>query len=116
MPPSVDLELVYSYLIEHLFPNARAEQCQLVDKAAQFDGNVRFIDGELVFSLPDLFRFALQEIGLNSGDSAEDAYITFRRLIYQRPTNTKLATIGLTIVLERVSTDHDLSVYRLKRL
>jgi hypothetical protein len=107
------------HLIRAIFERALERDAKLVGAVGRFEGDVRFVDGELVFTLPHLYRFALQDFeasGHAGVDASQCDYVAFRRMLYQSAVNTELRGFGARVVVERADDDHALSLYRLTRL
>ena len=110
------IQALHAHLIHEIFARALAGDAVLADSVGRFEGNVRFEDKDLLFTLPDLFRLLLIEFeraGHCTLDAAARDYKAFRKLLYHSRTNAQLRILGGTVVVEHADDDHALSLYRL---
>lgn len=110
------LEQLRQHLVHEVFARAIARDPDLVAAVERFDGDVRFNAGNLLFTLPHLYRFTLIHLeasGHGPLDAAQCDYKAFRRMVYQSAVNTELRRFGAMVVVERADDDHALSLYRL---
>lgn len=109
------MEPLYQHLLDEVFPRALAQDPNLVAKVAGFEGAVYFSGRDLVFTLPELFRFLLADFpsGPASDVPGLPRYPAFRRMLYRRPTNTLLAKMGAVVIVEKASGQHASTLYRL---
>ena len=110
---------LHRHLVHQVFARASARDPELVRAVEHFDGGVSFVGDDLVFTLPQLYRFALhhfQVSGAGPDTTAQCDYASFRRLLYRSATNTELRGIGAVVVVECADDDHARSLYRLTRL
>lgn len=113
------LQPLHSHLIHEVFARAVRGDPGLVKAVSDFGGQVRFINGDLIFSLPQLFRFLLidfERTGHGRMESSDADYQAFHRMLYHSHINTELGRMGAIVVVEHADDDHALSLYRLTRL
>jgi hypothetical protein len=113
------LQQLHLHLIHEVFARAVAGDPGLVKAVSDFAGEVRFIEGDLIFSLPQLFQFLLIDLerrGHGSIESSDTDYQAFHRMLYHSQINTELRRLGAIVVVEHADHDHALSLYRLTRL
>jgi hypothetical protein len=112
------LQQLRQHLIHAILARALERDAEIANAVERFEGEVRFVDGELVFTLPHLYRFALHHLE-SSGHAVNPIrcdYPAFRRMLYQSAVNTELRDFGARVVVERADDDHALSLYRLTRV
>lgn len=112
------LQALHAHLIREVFARALAGDAELADSVGRFDGIVRLEDKDLLFTLPDLFRFLLSDFeraGHGTLDVAARDYKPFHRMLYRSRTNAQLRSFGALVVVEHADDDHALSLYRLTR-
>jgi hypothetical protein len=113
------LQPLHSHLIHEVFARAVRGDPGLVKAVTDFAGEVRFINGDLVFSLPQLFQFLLIDLersGHGRIEPSDTEYQGFHRMLYQSQINTELRRLGAIVVVDHADDDHALSLYRLTRL
>ena len=101
-----------------VFPSAIRNDPQLVAAANAFKGAIEFRGEELHFTLPALFEFLIaQTPNWPAQDEAtrHRNYLSFRKIIYQNPTNETLGKQGAQVEIAYLHEDHELTVYRLVR-
>ena len=110
-----DVVSAYELVLYTTWPAALAGDAGLAERVRCFDGTVEFVGADLVFTLPDLYRFVLAELALSDTehDLSPEDYREFHRLLYQRATNTSLQLLGGKVVVDKAHDDHTLSRYRL---
>lgn len=108
------MEQLYEQMLHDVFARAVAQDAALVEKVRSFDGTLYFNGGDLVFTLPDLFRFLLAKVPPSERPRKALRYTAFRSMVYRLPTNTLLADIGAVVVVETAAQQHALTLYRLK--
>ena len=112
------LQQLREHLIYEVFASAVTREPEFVAAIQRFGGEVHFVDGDLLFTLPELFRFLLADFehsGRGLLDPTKCDYKAFRRLLYQGRVNTELRGLGAVVVVEHANDDHALSIYRLTR-
>lgn len=113
------MEALYQYLVHDLFRHVLSGDNTAVEKIRRFEGSVSLRDGDLLFTSPDLFKFALENFERDR-PSAEtispDDYIRFRKMLYDHPTNTLLKHYGGIVEIETANENQKLTVYRLRRI
>lgn len=113
------LQQLYSHLIHEVFARVVTGDPGLVKALSDFAGDVRLIEGDLIFSLPQLFQFLLIDLertGHGHVESSDTDYQAFHRMLYHSHTNTELRRLRAIVVVEHADDDHALSLYRLTRL
>lgn len=113
------LEQLRQHLVQVVFARAVARDPELVAAVESFDGDVHFDGSDLMFTLPDVYRFALTHLdasGRGPLDAARCDYKAFRRMLYQSALNAELRRLGAVVIIERANHDNALSLYRLTRL
>ena len=113
------MEALYQYLVHELFRRLLSGDETVAEKVKQFDGPVSLRDGDLLFTLPGLFKFALTNFErdrLNAEKINPDDYIRFRKSLYGHPTNTMLKHYGGIVEVETANQNQTLTVYRLTRI
>jgi hypothetical protein len=113
------LQQLHLHLIHEVFARAVAGDPGLVKAVSDFAGEVRFIEGDLIFSLPQLFQFLLIDLertGHGRIESSDTDYQAFHQMLYHSRINTELRRLGAIIVVDHIDDVHALSLYRLTRL
>ena len=114
------MDALLDHLLNHVFVPCLAGNPRIVESIGRFDGSLRFDRADLLFTLPDLYRFAVANFQCSTASHAQSAlpgpdYKSFRRALYHGNMNTTLQALGAVVVVERADSDHALSVYRLTR-
>lgn len=112
-------EELYEVLVSTIFSGVMASEKSILDEIKNFsveDGILALERGELLFTLPALFRFLLFTVKIKENETffAKD-YKAFRQKLYQMPTNTHLRQLGWAVSIEKSHSTHDHRVYRLGR-
>ena len=113
------MEALYQYLVHDLFRRLLSGDDAVAAKVLRFEGPVSLRDGDLLFTLPDLFKFALENFKRDRPDAEKispDDYIRFRKTLYDHPTNTLLKHYGGIVEIETVNDNQMLTIYRLTRI
>jgi hypothetical protein len=113
------MEQVYKFVVREVLCAVLRGDTQIIEQLREFGGDVCFRDGDLHFTLPALFNFALQhcKASAHSGTASwEVGYKAFRRLLYRNPTNAMLKKCGGAVEIENTHDDHARSVYKLVRI
>jgi hypothetical protein len=114
----MNVQQLHDHLIHQVFARIIAGDPERIDALARADGGMRFVDRDLLFTLPALLRFLVLDFersGHAPLDPAELDYKVLRRMLYQNPTNAALRRFGAVVVVEHADDDHALSLYRLTR-
>lgn len=115
----VNAQTLQGHLIHQVFARTFAGDPELIDAIGRFDGELRCVDGDLLFTLPHLFRFLVADFEQRRGCAAladdDRDYRRFRRMLYRSDTNAALRRIGAVVVIDRADPDHSLRRYRLTR-
>jgi hypothetical protein len=113
------MEALYQYLVHDLFRCFLSGDECVKTKVLQFNSPVSLRDGDLLFTLPGLFKFALENFDRDrpGGETINpDDYIRFRKTLYAHPTNTLLKHYGGIVEIETANQNQKLTVYRLTRI
>lgn len=113
------MEALYQYLVHDLFRRLLSGDKIVMNRIAEFRGEVKLRDGDLIFTLPELFSFALLIFAHDrpTADKIDpNDYLEFRQALYDHPTNTMLKHYGGIVEVEFVHENQLLTVYRLTRI
>jgi hypothetical protein len=113
------VEALYQYLVHELFRRFLSGDESVKTRFSQFNSSVSLRDGDLLFTLPGLFKFARENFERDRPDSDTidaDDYIRFRKTLYDHPTNTLLKHYGGMVEIETANENQKLTVYRLRRI
>jgi hypothetical protein len=113
------MEALYQYLVHDLFRRLLSGDDSATAKVLQAKGLVSLRDGDFLFTLPNLFKFALENFEQDrpSADTINpDDYIRFRKTLYDHPTNTLLKHYGGSVEIETANENQKFTVYRLRRI
>jgi hypothetical protein len=110
------VQALLDHLAHDIFARAFAGDRDVIEAIGRFDGELRCVDGDLLFTLPDLFRFVLIDIERRGPlPSAERDYRAFLRALYRSDMNATLRRIGAVVIVDRGDKHHALRRYRLTR-
>ncbi len=104
-------------LAQRLFLAALAAEPRLSAAIARFDGGLDFDGADLVFTLPERFRFLRAHPDLTVAWPADGAdYLAFRRALYASQLNAELCRHGGIVVVDQAHGEHELTRYRLTHI
>lgn len=104
--------MLYDYVIEHVLCAVMNGDALVTRDIQRFGRSLCFVEGRLLFTLPDLFEFAVARCAREQGAGAPD-YKSFRRMLYSKLTNAVLRQRGCVVEVAQSNAQHALSVYRL---
>jgi hypothetical protein len=113
------MEALYQYLVHDLFRRFLNGDHAVMKKVLHLDGPVSLRDGDLLFTLPGLFKFTLENFEQDRPTAdkvSADEYLRFRRSLYAHPTNTLLQHYGGIVEIETANENQMLTVYCLRRI
>ena len=102
--------------MKSVFEAALKHETKLKQAVEMFSGDLQFDGEELVFTLPELFKFVMgyiqQEHVAQSADTTPD-YLAFRKIVYQSSTNLQLRALRAAVVIDTQHLVHGERRYRL---
>lgn len=107
---------LYDFLVDEIFIAFLRQSPELLGEINSYEGSLRIIDNNLVFTLPALFDltchlFEKTHQAVLSRNRSN--YLQFRKQLYNNPTNQLLRQKGGVVEIEESDKDHDTSTYRL---
>lgn len=110
------MQALLDHLTHEIFARAFAGDRDVIEAIERFDGELRCVDGDLLFTLPDLFRFVLIDIERRGPlPTADRDYRAFLRALYRSDMNATLRRVSAVVIVDRADKDHALRRYRLTR-
>jgi hypothetical protein len=106
--------VLYHHLVDEVLCGVIDGDTQVMEDIRRYGKSLRLVDGEFQFTLPALFEFAsarCEQRGLHA--AADVDYRSFRRTLYDNPTNAVLRQHGGLVEVARENTDHTVPLYRL---
>lgn len=113
------MEKMYRYLLDEIFRGVIERNHEVIKRIAAFDGDVFFRDGDLLFTLPELFKMVSSQCAEESDHDnqiTKSDYQAFRNMMYQQPTNETLKKFGAIVKIETPNKNHGRTLYRLTNL
>ena len=105
---------LYDYAFETVFCGFIQRNSALLQAIDAFEGALAVREDALEFTLPALYKFVCFANSMMPGTGRE-AYLQFRKALYQNPTNKHLMAKGGRVDLAIANRNHDLVVYKLRR-
>ena len=109
---------LYEFVLDKVFCGFLRRDSILLHAIGAFEGQLDFDGGALRFTLPALYEFACNSYEIDSGCAVRGdrkGYLSFRKALYENPTNDRLGTVGGQVQLDTPNSNHDLIVYKLVR-
>ncbi len=113
------MQKLYGYLLDEIFRGVIEQNQEVIKRIESFDGAVFFCDGDLLFTLPELFKFVSRQYAEQGGNDSQLAnadYHAFRGMLYKQPTNETLKQFGAIVRVDSPNKNYALTVYRLTHL
>ena len=110
---------LYHFVLDNIFNKFIEDDSEFVKVIDNYSGDVHIASDTLIFTLPALFKLAcvLYQKHTDVEIVAEDTdYLSFRKALYNNPTNTILKERKGIVEVELSNDDHNLSTYKLSRL